>query len=298
MTAVNTRTALWPERWPAIALQECIDRVEASEPEHQAEAKWNLPCEVCPEQTRCLNAKRKELGPLLYDREILTSPRSQESSLFPLELFEPMLMRDQQMVPYWNKPLGDEQRHAVCSAWDIAWSEKVGGDWLVRFTAYVDRQTGKRHVLDINRWQKLTFQEQCQLIEQEWAKFKDDLVVIEDDFAQRVWHQQLSSTTAVPVMRHSAGTKSDLAQGVPGLLLELENQQWEFPYQPGSHHHENMRVFLSECEAFGWNDGKLEGVGEHDDTVMAWWHCQWGLGRLVQPPATEYRRGVQRGRTI
>jgi len=46
---------------------------------------------------------------------------------------------------------------------------------------------------------------------------------------------------------------------------------------------EEVKNWLSECEAFGWQDDKLEGVGEHDDTVMAWWHSNWGLEKMRTP---------------
>lgn len=287
VASTNTRTALWPERWPAIALQSCIDEVEAAAPELRSVVKWNLPCDTCPEMARCLNASRKSKGPFIYDREILTVPRSSESSLFPRELFEPGLLRGSELVPHFAKTYGIEDRFAVASAWDIAWSEKTGGDWMVKMTAVLDRESGKRRILDVLRVQKLSFAQQVQLIEAEWAKYHDDIVVIESDAAQLVWGQYVGETTAVPVVRHSAGgsdgkaSKRSLSEGVPSLIMELESRRWQVPYQRGTFHHENVEVFLSEAEAFGWNDGKLEGVGEHDDTVMAWWHLSWAMNRLL-----------------
>jgi hypothetical protein len=59
-----------------------------------------------------------------------------------------------------------------------------------------------------------------------------------------------------------------------------------------------VKTFLGEAEAFGWVDGKLEGVGEHDDTVMAWYHLGWGLDRLAVMERTSSRRGVQSGSYI
>lgn len=289
---------MWPGRWPAIALQSCIDAVEGAPPDGQAEVKWNLPCAECPEQTRCLNAKRKELGGLLYDREILTKPRTSESSLFPQELFEPCLRRGESLVKFWHKPFMEEHRYGVCSAWDIAWSEKIGGDWMVKMTASVDRQTGERRILDILRVQKLTFDQQVDLIASEWGKYMDDLVVIESDAAQNVWTQHVNRNTAVPVLPHSAGGKTDLATGVPSLLIGLEQRKWIFPWTPGTWHHENMQVFLGEAEAFGWVDGKLQGVGEHDDTVMAWFHLEWGLKRLLGQQHQLVRRNVVPGRRM
>ena len=294
--AVNTRTALWADRWPAIALQKCIDIVESAPEEEQAQVKFDLPCQTCEKATACLNAKRKELGSLMYGREILTHPRSAESSLFPMELFKPMLMRGEACVPFWHKPFSLEHEYAVVQAWDLAWSEKIGGDWLVCMTAYVHRTTGRRHLLDVSRWQRLSFDEQVAMMEKMWAAFKADLVVIESDASQRVWTQHMSRNTQVPVIPHSAGGKTDLAAGVPGLLILLENRKWEFPYgEQGSYHRENIDVFLNECEAFGWVDGKLQGVGEHDDTVMCWWHLNWGIDKYLGMGTGETRRGQQDG---
>ena len=296
MSQVNTRTALWSSRWPAIALQECIDTVEAAPPDLQAEVKFNLPCAQCVKNTACLNAKRKELGSLMYSREILTHPRTSDSSLFPRDLFAPMLMRRETFVPFWRKPFSLEHEYAVVQAWDIAWSEKVGGDWLVCMTAYVHKTTGRRHLLDIARWQRLTFDEQVLLIARMHEAYQSDLVVIEDAAAQTVWKQHMARNTSVPVIGHGAGDKTNLAAGVPGLLILLENRKWEFPYgEQGSHHRENMDVFLNEAEAFGWVDGKLQGVGEHDDTVMCWWHLNWGIDRFLSMGSGETHRGTVPG---
>lgn len=274
---VNTRVSLWADRWPAIALQECIDIVEAAPPEEKSKVKFDLPCSECPEASRCLNSKRKELGPLLYDREILTKPRSQESTLFGMELFEPLLHKDQSFVPYWHKPFSLEHKYAVVQAWDLAWSEKIGGDYLVCMTASVHLDSGQRRLLDLQRWQRITFDEQVKLIEAKWQAFNADAVIIESDAAQSIWSKHIGRNTAVPVKPHSAGGKRDLSSGVPSLLIQLENRKWEFPYEQGSLRHDEMENFLAELEAFGWVDGKLEGVGEHDDTVMCWWHLNYGL---------------------
>lgn len=294
MTA-NTTTSLWPERWPAIALQECIDIVEKAPKEERSEVKYQLPCSTCEKAAACLNAKFKTMGPLLYDREILTTPRSSESSMFPRELFEPDFLRNEQFLKWYVKPYGVEDRYAVASAWDIAWSEKSGGDWMVKMTAVLDRQTGRRKLIDILRVQKLSFVEQVELVQAEWEKYHDDVVVMEADAAQKVWGQFIGETTAVPIMRHEAGAtqvdggKRDLTTGIPSLIMQLSAHRWEWPNERGTFHNENFEIFLSEAEAFGWVDGKLEGVGEHDDTVMAWYHLQWAMNLLEVAPTTPKR---------
>lgn len=296
VVATNTRTSLWPDRWPVIAKVECVEAVEAAPPELQADVKLSLPCGTCEKAPGCLTAKRKEIGPLMYDREQNTRPRASGSSLFPMELFSPCLRLDESMVPYWQKPEGVEQYFRVVQAWDLAWSEKIGGDWLVCMTAVVDMRSGQRRMLDISRWRQVSFDDQVQLIGAQHQRYESDLVVIESDAAQSIWAKHVGRNTQVPVMQHSAATKTDLASGVPSLLIALSNRKWVIPYEPGSYHREHTDAFLGEAEAFGWQDGKLEGVGEHDDTVMCWWHLSWAIDRITTIGMVEHHRGVQPGR--
>jgi len=72
--------------------------------------------------------------------------------------------------------------------------------------------------------------------------------------------------------------KNALAQGVPGLRMLLENAKMKIPWAPETR--ETVQLWINEMQAFGWADGKLQGVGAHDDTVMALWiadhACQVG----------------------
>ena len=298
VVGTNTRTSLWPDRWPVIAKGECIELVEAAAPEEQANVKSALPCGECELNTKCLTAKRKEIGPLMYDREQNTKPRASGSSLFPMDLFKPCLRPQESLVPYWQKPEGIEHHLKVVQAWDLAWSERIGGDWLVCMTGLLDLRNGQRRLLDINRWRQISFDDQVNLISLTREQYQADLVVIESDAAQQIWAKHVGRNTSVPVLPHPAADKTHLAKGVPGLLISLSNRKWEIPYEAGSYHREHVDAFLGEAEAFGWVDGKLEGVGEHDDTVMCWWHLSWAMDRLtlLGGGVGEVHRGVQPGR--
>lgn len=296
LTAVNSRVSLWPGRWPAIALQECIGLVEEAPLQARAEVKQNLPCKTCPKSTACLVAKHKEQGPLLYGREFLTLPRAEGASLFPRSLMAPMLDRGRGCVPHYVKQAGRERIEWVVSAWDLAWSEKIGGDWLVKITGVLHLRTGRKRVIDIRRWQGLTYPQQCELIVQQHRLYHDNAVVIESDAAQVIWSQTLETTSEVPVLRHAAGDdKRSLHIGVPALLIDFANQRWSFPYAPSSPRVEEVENLLVELGAFGFSNGKLEGVGEHDDTVMALWHLWWGLN-LAGGTMQDYHAGVTSGR--
>lgn len=64
---------------------------------------------------------------------------------------------------------------------------------------------------------------------------------------------------------------------MPSLKLSLQQGLWEIPAYGGEDDPEALafaRIWQSEANAFGWVDGKLQGVGEHDDTVMAWFFAE------------------------
>jgi len=285
----ENRTSLWGPRWPFIALQECIDVVAAADREHKEEVRYDLPCDTCHMNTQCLTAKEKEVGGLMFDREYHTKPRAASSSLFPFERMEPCLHKDKVMLDWYKKPLGAEERYATASGYDIAWSERAGGDYFAVVTAVYDRVNGTKTIIDIDRWQRMSFQGQMELIESRHSRYREDIVVIETDAAQEIWRQYLSATTAVPVLGHTAGTKRDFEMGVPSLLRDIERRAWVIPYKPGSYKIDMVKAWLAECEAFGWIDDKLEGVGEHDDLVMAWWHCDFGLNKMRNPIERQVR---------
>jgi hypothetical protein len=51
----------------------------------------------------------------------------------------------------------------------------------------------------------------------------------------------------------------------------LENGKLRVPWHPDTR--PAVQNWIGEMQAFGWADGKLQGVGSHDDTVMAMWIC-------------------------
>lgn len=241
--------------------------------------RFNLPCDTCDKSLMCLTAKEKEVGSIMFDREYRTKPRAASSSLFPFAVMEPNLDDNAYLLETFNKDYQGGQNMWVVSGWDLAWSEKAGGDYLAKVTASFDMETGIKTILDIDRWQKLSFEQQCKLIEHHNERYNEDIIVIESDSAQMIWAQYLEQKTTLPILRHRAAGKKDLQSGVPGLLMDLERKVWRIPYNPKSRNMDNVKAFLTEAEAFGWKNDKLEGVGEHDDLVMAWWHCNFGLER-------------------
>ena len=278
---IPTRVSLWPERWPAVALESCIEAIEAVPPALQEGVRKSLPCKGCPEANRCLVGKRKEVGSLLYNREYETDCTVDGTTYFPRKLLRPLLSDRIDMVPAYRKPPGMERDIQVVEAWDMAWSEKAGGDYLVHMAAEVNTRSNRRRLLVVERWQLIPFSEQVRMIIAKHTSYSSDLVVLEGDAAQQIWRQSVEDRSAVPVKSHNSRTKGSFKDGVPALVQQFEDAWWEFPYPPSGPAHEIMDVFMDELKDFTWLDGKLEGRGDHDDTVMCFWHLNWGIAQIM-----------------
>ena len=86
--------------------------------------------------------------------------------------------------------------------------------------------------------------------------------------------------------------------GVPSLVVQVEQGKWKWPNRDGSHHHHHLVTFLEEAESFGWQDGSVQGLGAHDDTVLSWWHLAWAMDYLDTPLHRPHRLNSRVGREI
>ena len=55
----------------------------------------------------------------------------------------------------------------------------------------------------------------------------------------------------------------------------------------GHYGHDPGVRWQAELAAFGWRDGRVEGVGEHDDVVVASWYVELAVRAVVRWLATE-----------
>jgi hypothetical protein len=143
------------------------------------------------------------------------------------------------------------------------------------------------------RLKGLGFSQQIELVRTVCREYSITLGFIEDNNFQTWLRQELLKypETAHVVLGHRTGSeKADLDDGVPAMKVVMQNGLWEWPTGDEASAH-LIKVLQAELSAFGWRDGKLQGVGEHDDTVMALWFTekaartvdQW----LRQPPIDE-----------
>lgn len=236
-----------------------------------------------------LARKRREIGSVRFTREFLCQPVSDDMSIFPERLFrgEPQEQYAAKLglpASYWNQ-------HGVTRRFigvDLALSTTTSADYMVVFVLGLDAM-GNRWVIDIIRKQGLPFQQQLSLIQATGRRYDADLIYIESNQMQRVFGDELIRTTDLPIRKFTttgtgrstssraipsgnttSANKNSLEGGVPSLRVLLENGKLRIP-RGDKHSVETTDIWINEMKCFTWLDGKMQGVGSHDDTVMAFW---------------------------
>lgn len=216
-----------------------------------------------------LQDKRIEIGTVAFTREILCRPISDDMSVFPSFLFPPLF--DDKLTLRPSLATIRARGLTTFMGVDIARSANVGADYFVIFVIGADSDEN-HYIIDIKRWKGLAFRRQLEEIER-WARTYDcALVFIESNNMQQVWTDEMIRQTDVPVKGFEtlATNKYPLDKGVPGLRMLLENNKLVIP-RGDEYSRQQTDIWIDECTMFGFVDGKLQGAGEHDDTVMAWW---------------------------
>lgn len=217
--------------------------------------------------------KKEEVGSVSFAREILCEPITDDIAIFPSYLFPPCQDASLSIQPTLAEI--EARQLQVYAGVDIARSASVAADFFVIYVIGKDPM-GNRHVLDIQRYKGESFKRQLERIEFMHQRYQPGLVFVEANAMQQVWSDELRRQTDVPVKEFVtlASNKYPLDKGVPGLRILLENQKLVIPYKNDGRTRQIIDPWIEECTQFGFIDGKLQGIGEHDDTVMAWWFAE------------------------
>ena len=227
---------------------------------------------------------KRNQDPVIFSKEYQNDPRDEASSIFPFGVTAGAVARglNLTMVDAYPHVLRLEGDFVVLSC-DLAVSEAVGADYTVVMVALYNRYSQNRRLLYASRERGLTFDDQVAQLRRVCNDFNVDVGVVENNAFQKWLASVLRRypETASRIFGHTTGIeKQHLADGVPGLKIIFQNELWTVPVGD-TRSAEFARIWRSELNAFGYVNGKLEGVGEHDDVVMATWLLERAI-RMIE----------------
>ena len=214
--------------------------------------------------------KRSTQGNIIFSRENLCRPITNEASIFPLKVLERSLLRMENYTLVRNRDDFPIKFNKVVTGCDFAISANVGSDYTVFTTWGVDDETGERWLLNFYRDKGKTFHEQMQILKGINARFRPDTMVMEQNTFQQIFVQE-SDKRGLPVIGHTTGIdKYDLKTGWPGLAIDFERGKIHIPI--GDTYSQNVKdLIFSDLGSVAFTDKGLESVGEHDDISSSFW---------------------------
>jgi hypothetical protein len=184
---------------------------------------------------------------------------------------------------------------------DLARSAAAGADYTVAMVVAWNLDNGTRRVLDVRREKGLDFGAQLELMHELTVRHRVLLGLVEDNGFQQWLLDALREhpETKGHIFGHRTGpNKGDRRDGIPRLRLAFDAGSWIIPSSDAA----SLRLarqLQAELGAFGYRDGRLGGVGEHDDMVIAAWLVElailWLEDLRRQPPEEEIVTGEDLG---
>lgn len=217
-----------------------------------------------------LMEKKATQGNIIFSRENLCRPITNESSIFPLKILERSLLRMENYTLVRNRDDFPIKFNKVVVGCDFAISGNVGADYAV-FTVWgVDDETGERWLLYFYREKGKTFHEQMQVLRGINVRFRPDTFVMEQNVMQQIFVQE-SDKQGLPVVGHTTGIdKYDLKTGWPGLAIDFERGKIHIPI--GDKYSQDVKdLIFTDLGSVAFTDHGLESVGEHDDISSSFW---------------------------
>ena len=224
--------------------------------------------------------KKATQGNIIFSRENLCRPITNEASIFPLKVLERSLVRMENYTLVRNRDDFPIKFNKVVTGCDFAISANVGSDYTVFTTWGVDDETGERWLLNFYRDKGKAFHEQMQILKGINARFRPDSMVMEQNTFQQIFVQE-SDKQGLPVIGHTTGIdKYDLKTGWPGLAIDFERGKIHIP--TGDKYSQDVKdLIFSDLGSVAFTDKGLESVGEHDDISSSFWLAKLGANLIT-----------------
>ena len=225
-----------------------------------------------------LMEKRTTQGNIIFSRENLCRPITNESSIFPLKVLERTLVGMDKYTLVNNVDDFPMKFSKVVVGCDFSISANVGADYTV-FTVWGVTEDREMYLLHMYRDKGKTFHEQMQILKGINIRFRPHCMVLEQNTFQQIFVQE-SDKQGMPVIGHTTGIdKYDLKTGWPGIAILMERGKMHIPV--GDKYSEDMKdLIFSDLGSVAFTDKGLESVGSHDDISSSIWLATLGANKL------------------
>ncbi len=215
-----------------------------------------------------LMEKRANQGNLIFSREILCKPVTNESSIFPMHVIQRSYVGMQDYTFVRSKDAYKQKFDRIVMSCDFSISANVGADYSVFFVAGIDSNE-VIWLMHMTRFKGKTFSEQIGTIKSLNHSFQPDIIVMENNVFQQIFVQE-SDKLGMPVIGHTttASSKNNLEFGLPGLALLYERGKMRCP-RGNQESIDIADTIENELSSVTWTDKGIQGTSEHDDCAMS-----------------------------
>lgn len=210
--------------------------------------------------------KRATQGSLVFSREILCTPISTDSTIFPYHTLEKCFSPSFTLIN--NIQSAPTKFEKVALGCDFAISSSVGADYSVFISLGLDER-GDIWILNIWREKGKTYNEQIAQVKYLHSNFNYDIIFMEDNQMQAIFVQG-GQEAGLPVKPYrTTASKHSLTKGWPSLAVIFENRKIRIP-RGNQESIDKTDIIVSEATSITYsNNGGLKSTGAHDDTMSS-----------------------------
>lgn len=220
---------------------------------------------------QALTDKRLTLGSMIFSREILVRPISDSVSIFPWHMLEKSFVGMDKYTLVDNIISHPIKFKKIAAGVDLALSGNVGADYTVIIVVGID-DLNRIWLLHITRLHGASYNEQIATLQRINYNFNPSVILMETNGFQKIMSQLSKDSGIHNIVEHitTGNNKKDAYSGLPSLAVIFERGEFMFP-RGDEYSREMTNLIASELNSVAFDDdrGKLESVGEHDDTAMA-----------------------------
>ena len=208
------------------------------------------------------------IGSLSFSKEYRNKALSDDTSLFPTNLFEPL--KDKHLS-YHDKYSGG---CPVYLGVDFSVPGENLGDWTVALAFYYEQSSDQYVILWYWRARPILVTEQLTKVEQICRDLSVTTGYVEDNSFQKIYSEHFRRRTDLPLTGNTvnASNKNSLDVGILSFRPLLENGKFRFPYQT-PYDRQMTDHIIEEFNGVVRRGGKIGNFAFHDDCVMALWHA-------------------------